>query len=137
MNENAVLVNVSRMSFLIKGFLRFVVIVWSLYIHVNITSIFFLMRTLVNNDSNDYSLMSPSERQSVTIHSNIYSTIESFFTNVPIKKTINDHTISKNLKKPSLKKLILDTCTKTEFSFNNIIYKQKPVYTWVLCLDLL
>ena len=137
MNENAVLVNVSRMSFLIKGFLRFVFIVWSLYIHVNITSIFFLMRTLVNNDSNDYSLMSPSERQSVTIHSNIYSTIESFFTNVPIKKTINDHTISKNLKKRSLKKLILDTCTKTEFSFNNIIYKQKTVYTWVLCLGLL
>ena len=54
--------------------------------------------------------------------------VESLFTNVPIKKTIciiltriyNDHTISTNLKK-----LILDTCTKTAFSFNNIIYEQK------------
>ena len=58
---------------------------------------------------------------------------ESLFTNVLIKKTINiiltriynDHTISTNLKKRSLKKLILDTCTKTAFSFNNIIYEQK------------
>ena len=58
---------------------------------------------------------------------------ESLFTNVPIKKTIdviptqiyNDHSISTNLKKRSLKKLILDTCTKTAFLFNNIIYEQK------------
>ena len=58
---------------------------------------------------------------------------ESLFTNVPIKKTIdviltriyNDHTIITNLKNHSLKKLILDTCTKTVFSFNNIIYEQK------------
>ena len=33
--------------------------------------------------------------------------------------------ISTNVKERSLKKLILDTCTKTEFSFNNIIYEQK------------
>ena len=59
--------------------------------------------------------------------------VQLLFTNVPIKKTINviltriynDHTISTNLKKRSLKKLILDTCTKTAFSFNNIIYEQK------------
>ena len=59
--------------------------------------------------------------------------VESLFTNVPIKKIINiiltriynNHTISTNLKKHSLKKLILDTCTKTAFSFNNIIYEQK------------
>ena len=59
--------------------------------------------------------------------------VESLFTNVPIKKTIdviltriyNDHTIITNLKNHSLKKLILDTCTKTVFSFNNIIYEQK------------
>ena len=58
---------------------------------------------------------------------------ESLFTNVPIKKTIdviptriyNDPSISTNLKKRSLKNLILDTCTKTAFSFNNIIYEQK------------
>ena len=56
--------------------------------------------------------------------------VEPLFTNAPIEKTIdviltriyNDHTISTNLKKRSLKKLILDTCTKTRFSFNNIIY---------------
>ena len=59
--------------------------------------------------------------------------IEILFTNVLIKKTINiiltriynDHTISTNLKMHSLKKLILDTCTKTVFSFNNTIYEQK------------
>ena len=59
--------------------------------------------------------------------------VESLFTNVLIKKTINviftricnDHTISTNLKRRSLKKLVLDTCTKTAFSFNNIICKQK------------
>ena len=59
--------------------------------------------------------------------------VESLFTNVPIKKTIdviliriyNDHTINTNLKKRLLKKLILDTCTKKTFSFNNIIYEQK------------
>ena len=59
--------------------------------------------------------------------------VESLFTNVPIKKTINiiliriynDQTISTNLKKRSLKKLILDACTKTAFSFSNIIYEQK------------
>ena len=59
--------------------------------------------------------------------------VKSLFTNVPIKKTIgviltqiyNDHTISTNLKKRSLKKLILDTCNKTAFSFSKISYEQK------------
>ena len=59
--------------------------------------------------------------------------VDSLFSNVPIKKKIdviltriyNGHTISRNLKKRSLKNLILDTCIKTAFSFNNIIYKQK------------
>ena len=59
--------------------------------------------------------------------------VESLFTKVPIKETINaipsqiynDHIISTNLKKHSLKKLILDTCTKIAFSFSNIIYVQK------------
>ena len=58
---------------------------------------------------------------------------KSLFSNVSIKITTDiiltriysDHTISTNLKKRSLKKLILDTCIKTGFSFNNIIYKQK------------
>ena len=66
-------------------------------------------------------------------YKNVSFDVESLFTNVPIKKTIdviltriyNDHTISTNLKKHSLKKLILGTCTKTAFSFNIIIYEQK------------
>ena len=55
--------------------------------------------------------------------------VESLFTNNPMKNTINiilkriynDHTISTNAKKRSLKKLTLDTCTKTGFFFKNII----------------
>ena len=57
----------------------------------------------------------------------------SLFTNVSIKNTIdviltqinNDHTTSTNLKKSSPKKFILDKCTKTAFSFNNIINERK------------
>ena len=48
--------------------------------------------------------------------------VELIFTNVPIKKTIgifiriyNGHTVRRNLRMRSLKKLILDTCTKTAF----------------------
>ena len=59
--------------------------------------------------------------------------VESLFTNVPLKKTIdiilkrifNDKLISTNLKKRSLKKLILDACTKTSFIFNNKFYEQR------------
>ena len=42
--------HVSGMSFLNERFLRFVLIVWSLYIRVSITSIVFLMGSLMNND---------------------------------------------------------------------------------------
>ena len=53
--------------------------------------------------------------------------VESLFSNVPIKRTVDiilkrtyeDKLVSTNLKKRFLKKLILDTCTKTAFSFNN------------------
>ena len=59
--------------------------------------------------------------------------VEPLLTNVPVKKTIdfifrrrcNYHTFSTNLKKRSLKKLILDICAIATFSFNNIIYEQK------------
>ena len=59
--------------------------------------------------------------------------VESLFTNVPLKKTMdiilkrifNDKLISTNLKKRSLKKLILDACTKTSFIFNNKFYEQR------------
>ena len=59
--------------------------------------------------------------------------VESLFTNVPIKRTVDiilkriyeDKLVSTNLKKHTSKKLILDTCTKTAFSFNNKLYQQK------------
>ena len=59
--------------------------------------------------------------------------VESLFTNVLIKRTVDiilrriyqDRVISTNLEKRTLKKLILDTSTKTAFSFNNKFYQQK------------
>ena len=59
--------------------------------------------------------------------------VTSLFTNVPLNKTIKiildrvykDKIISTKLRKNTLKKLIKDCCTKTAFSFNDIIYKQK------------
>ena len=59
--------------------------------------------------------------------------VESLFSNVPIKRTVDiilkriyeDKLVSTNLRKRTLKKLILDTCTKTAFSFNNKLYQQK------------
>ena len=59
--------------------------------------------------------------------------MESLFTNVPIKRTIDvilkpiyiDKVISTNLKKRSIKKPLLDTCTKTSFTFYGVIYEQK------------
>ena len=59
--------------------------------------------------------------------------MESLFTNVSIKKSINiflericiDKTITITVKKRSMKKLKLDTCTKTAFMFNRVIYEQR------------
>ena len=58
--------------------------------------------------------------------------VVSLFTNVSLKKTIeiilkrvyNDQLVQTKLKKRTLKKLILDACQKTHFSFNGKIYKQ-------------
>ena len=58
--------------------------------------------------------------------------VVSLFTNVPLKKTIeiilkrvyNDQLVQTKLKKRTLKKLLLDACQKTAFSFNGKIYKQ-------------
>ena len=58
--------------------------------------------------------------------------VVSLFTNVPLKKTIeiilkrvyNDQLVQTKLKKSTLKKLLLDACQKTAFSFNGKIYKQ-------------
>ena len=57
--------------------------------------------------------------------------VQSLFTNVPVKKTINiilnrvynKKLINTNLKKRMTKKLLLDSCTKTAFSFDNVLYK--------------
>ena len=59
--------------------------------------------------------------------------VVSLFTNLPLRKTVNivldrvynQKLIGTTLSKKVLKKLILDTCQKTTFTFNNIIYKQK------------
>ena len=68
--------------------------------------------------------------------------VVSLFTNVPLEKTVNiildrvfNHKlISTNLKRRSLKKLILDTCRKTVFSFNNVLYKQIEGVSMGACL---
>ena len=57
--------------------------------------------------------------------------VESLFT-VPLSRTVdiildriyNDNLISTTLKKRTLKKLILDCCSKTAFSFDNQLYEQ-------------
>ena len=59
--------------------------------------------------------------------------VESLFTNVPLKRTVNiildriynDGLFTTTLKKCTLKKLILDCCSKTAFSFDEQIYVQK------------
>ena len=58
--------------------------------------------------------------------------VQSLSTNVPVKKTINiildrvynKKLINTNLKKRTMKKLILDSCRKTSFSFDNLLYEQ-------------
>ena len=58
--------------------------------------------------------------------------VVSLFTNVPVKKTADiilkriytGKEITTTLMKRSLKKLIIDTCQKTAFSFNDKMYEQ-------------
>ena len=58
--------------------------------------------------------------------------VESLFTNVPLRRTVNviinriynDKLINTNLRKSTLKKLILDSCQKTTFSFQDKLYEQ-------------
>ena len=58
--------------------------------------------------------------------------VTSLFNNVPLQRTIdiivdqvyNKKLIKTNLTKKSLRKLIKDTCTKTVFSANNVLYEQ-------------
>ena len=59
--------------------------------------------------------------------------VESLFTNVPIKRTIDiilkriyiDKVICTKLKNRSMKNLLLDAYIKTDFMFNGVIYEQK------------
>ena len=68
--------------------------------------------------------------------------VVSLFTNVPLRKTVNvildriykDKVIQTNLKKRTLKKLIIDTCSKTAFSFNDVIYEQIDGVSMGACL---
>ena len=71
--------------------------------------------------------------------------VESLFTNVPLRRTVNiildriykDELITttfkkRTFKKRTLKKLILDCCSKTAFSFDEQIYvQQNGVSIWV------
>ena len=58
--------------------------------------------------------------------------VEPLFTNVPLNKTINiildriyrQKLLKTNLKKRTMKKLLLNSCTKTAFSYDNIFYRQ-------------
>ena len=68
--------------------------------------------------------------------------IESLFTNVPLKRTLNlvlkrvftDGLIDTTLSKRTLKKLLLDACTKTVFSFDNTLYEQIDGVSMGSCL---
>ena len=58
--------------------------------------------------------------------------VESLFTSVPLKRTVNiildriykEKLVDTKLRKSTLKKLILDTCQKTTFSFHGKLYEQ-------------
>jgi hypothetical protein len=58
--------------------------------------------------------------------------VKSLFTNIPLKKVIkiiikrvyDEKLISTQLEKRTVKKLLIDCCTKTPFSFNNELYQQ-------------
>ena len=68
--------------------------------------------------------------------------VKSLFTNVPLQKTVNiilDRIYNKKimtttLKKQTLKKLILDTCSKTVFSCGGVIYEQIDGVSMRACL---
>ena len=68
--------------------------------------------------------------------------VESLFTNVPLKRTINivlsrvfdDKSIDTTLQKRTLKKLLIDSCTKTAFSFDNVLFEQIDGVSMGSCL---
>ena len=68
--------------------------------------------------------------------------VESLFTNVPLKKTVDiilrkiyyENLISTTLKKRTLKKLLIDSCTKSVFSFDNHLFEQTDGVCMGSCL---
>ena len=68
--------------------------------------------------------------------------VESLFTNVPLKRTINivlsrvfdDKSIDTTLQKRTLKKLLIDSRTKTAFSFDNVLFEQIDGVSMGSCL---
>ena len=68
--------------------------------------------------------------------------VKSLFTSVPLQKTVdiildrvyNQNVIQTTLKKRTLKKLIIDTCSKTAFSYNKVIYEQIDGVSMGACL---
>ena len=68
--------------------------------------------------------------------------VKSRYANVPLQKTVNiildrvykQKVITTNLKKRTLKKLIIDTCSKTAFSCNNVLYEQIDGVSMGACL---
>ena len=76
--------------------------------------------------------------------------VQSLFTNAPQQKSINvilkriydDKLIHNYIKKNAMRKLVKDTCIKTAFSFDNIIYERidgvsmgsplAPVLTYII-----
>ena len=68
--------------------------------------------------------------------------VKSLFTNVPLQTTVNiivdriynKMIITTMLKKQTLKKLILDTCSKTAFSCGDVIYEQIDGVSMWACL---
>ena len=44
--------------------------------------------------------------------------------NITLDKVYNKKLINTNLKKRTMKKLLLDSCTKTALSYDNVLYEQ-------------
>ena len=76
------------------------------------------------------------------VHVLVSFDVKSLFTNVPLRKTVNiildriynKKVITTNLRKRTLKKLIMDTCSKTAFSCNNVLYEQIDGVSMGACL---
>ena len=55
----------------------------------------------------------------------VNNTVNIITVDIILRRIYQDRVISTDLKERTLKKFILDNCTKTAFSFNNKLYQQK------------